>query len=1035
MEACDKTRGPARIQLDPLPTRMLRFRPSGALVVLLLGALFGGCSPRKPAASVAARAKIDFNHQIRPILNQNCTSCHGGVKSAGGISFVFREAALRAGDSKRRTIVPGHPEKSEMVARITATDPGIRMPKPEHGPPLSKEQIDLIEQWIREGAEWSEHWAFVAPKVLTPPEVPDPAWSNSSIDRFVLARLDREKLKPSAPAARSTLLRRLSFDLIGLPPTPQEVADFEADTRPDAYERQVDRLLASPRYGERWATLWLDLSRYADSRGYEKDEERKAWKYRDWLIDALNRNEPYDQFGTDQLAGDLIPGATLDQRIATMFNRNTQTNDEGGTDDEEFRVAAVIDRVNTTWSVFNGVTFGCVQCHSHPYDPIRHEEYYRFLAFFNTSKDADYNSEYPNLRIPFERSRYAEAEALRAEAAELTAYLAQQVQSLDRSAEWRAAPIRAATAKPYGRLQIKDGEAFSSGSVSAQAVFDYRAGPPGNSGSPVTAIRIEVPPLDADKARSTPEFGFVVDRVEAWRVLPDGTEVPLVFSRFVADQTDPAENAFVKPARPAPRARGAFRKAPPPYSPLGDVFAAPGALAALKRSGPVNVALPKPMPPPGEIPTLFGADPSMDRDRWAVAILESPTMLADGETLHVRFTHGRMIANRPSPVRRVRFSVSSSPHWTDFATRREFQSRRDRLNEVQRKLADIPGIDQPVMEDLPAGEKRETHLFIRGNWTDKDKPALQPGVPALFPPLPDGAPLNRLTMARWFFSERNPLTARAAVNRYWEQLFGIGLVETLEDYGSVGEPPSHPELLDWLARHFQFDLAWNVKALLREIVLSQTYRQSSRVTPELHERDPRNRLLARGPRNRLSAEMVRDQALQASGLLSEKMFGPPVMPYQPPGVWAAPYNGQDWKQSKGEDANRRAIYTFWKRSSAYPSFLNFDASARDICALRRVATNTPLQALVTLNDPVFAEASRALARKMQAKAGASDLKAGIAEGWLSVINRPPDAAETGALASLYQDARQIAAGERDPDLAAYSAVASALFNLDAALTK
>lgn len=1016
---------------------MSHFRLYVSLPVFIAGLFFGGCSAEKPKPSVAAQGKIDFNHQIRPILNQNCTGCHGGVKSAGGVSFVFREEALRAGDSKRRTIVPGHPEQSEMVARITSTDPNVRMPKPEHGPPLPPDQIELIQQWIREGAEWSEHWAFVAPKPQTPPEVSDAAWKASPIDRFVRARLDQEKLTPSAPADRTTLLRRLSFDLTGLPPTPEELAAFIADTRPDAYERQVDRLLASPRYGERWATLWLDLSRYADTRGYEKDDDRNAWKYRDWLVDALNRNQPYDQFGIEQLAGDLIPGATLEQRIATTFNRNTQTNDEGGTDDEEFRVAAVIDRVATTWSVFNGVTFACVQCHSHPYDPIHHEEYYRFLAFFNTSKDADYNSEYPNLHIPLDRSRYAEAEALRAEAAELTAYLAQQVQSLAKSSEWQAAPIRTASAvpAPIGRFELKDGEAFSPASVSARAVFDYRTELTGSSGSPVTALRIEVPPLDADKARHSPEIGFVVNRVEAWRVMLDGTERPLVFSRFVSDQTDPVENTFVKPAKPAARAKAASKKAPAAYSPLGDVLAAPGVLAALPRSGPINAALPKPAPPLGEIPTLFGAVPSQDRTRWAVAILESPTTFANGETLRIRFTHARMISERPAPVRRARFAVSSSPHWTDFATRKEFQDKRDRLTEVQRKLADIPGIDQPVMEELPPGETRETRLFVRGNWTDKDAKSLQPGVPAVFPPLPEGASLDRLTMARWFFSDQHPLTARAAVNRYWEQLFGTGLVETLEDYGSVGEPPSHPELLDWLARHFQFDLAWNVKALLREIVLTQTYRQSARATPELHERDPRNRLLARGPRNRLTAEMVRDQALLVSGLLSEKMYGPPVMPYQPPGVWATPYNGRDWKQSKGDDSHRRALYTFWKRTSAYPSFLNFDASARDICALRRVPTNTPLQALVTLNDPVYEDAAKALARIMRAKAEASDIKAGIAEGWMRVLNRAPNDAESGALARLYQDARQLTAGERNPELAAYAAVASALLNLDAALTK
>ncbi|MBP7140353.1 MAG: PSD1 domain-containing protein [Opitutaceae bacterium] len=1014
-------------------------KQSFVLFLLIAGLFLGGCSAEK--TQIAAQGKVDFNRQIRPIFTQNCTGCHGGVKSASGVSFVYREGALRTGDSKKRTIVPGHPEQSEIIARITSTDPFYRMPKPDHGPPLSKEQIAVIRQWISEGAEWAEHWAFVAPKPETVPEISDEAWNKSPIDRFIRARLDREKLTPSPQADRATLLRRLSFDLVGLPPTSSELADFIADSRPDAYERQVDRLLASPHYGERWATLWLDLSRYADTRGYEKDSERSAWKYRDWLITALNENKPYDQFGIEQLAGDLIPNATLEQRIATTFSRNTQTNDEGGSDDEEFRTASVMDRVATTWSVFNGVTFSCVQCHDHPYDPIRQEEYYRFLAFFNTSKDADYTSEYPNLRIPLDRSRYAEANALRTEADELTRALAAQVQSLARSSEWAPAPIEKAEVKPAaGPFQIKDGEAFSPSTVSTDAAFDYWVDVGRTKAQSVSAVRMEVAPLDAARARYSPEFGFAVNRVEAWRVRLDGSQVPLAFSRFVSDQTDPIEETFFdQPFVPAPRhapPKRTMKAASERYSPLGNVFAAPGVLAKLSRSGPANLALPKQPPPPGEIPTRFGALPSQDRTRWAVAVLQSPAEFAPGERLRIRVSHGRMIASRPAPARRMRLSLATDAAWTEFGAARKFQAERDRLQEVQRRLAAIPGIDQPVMEELPASETRETRLYVRGNWMDKGDKPLQPGVPHLFPPLPEGAPLNRLTLAKWFFSDKQPLTARAAVNRYWEQIFGIGIVETLEDYGSVGEPPSHPELLDWLARHFQFDLAWNVKALLREIVTSQAYRQSARVSPALFERDPRNRLLARGPRNRLTAEMVRDQALLASGLLSPKMYGEPVMPYQPPGVWASPYNGKDWKESEGANTHRRAVYTFWKRTSAYPSFLSFDASSRDICTLRRVSTNTPLQALVTLNDPVYDEAAKALARSMRARtAGSSDIGEGLAEGWLRVTDRRPTDLEIGALVRLYEDARKLTAGERDPDFSALTAVASALLNLDAALTK
>lgn len=917
------------------------------------------------------------------------------------------------------------------MARITSTDPDVRMPKPDHGPPLTGEQIALFRQWIAEGAEWSEHWAFVTPVDHAPPTVSDPEWMTSPIDRFVRSRLESEKLLPSPLADRATLLRRVSLDLIGLPPTPEEMDTFLDDTRPDAYERQVDRLLASPRYGERWASLWLDLARYADTKGYEKDDERTVWKHRDWLIDALNRNQPYDEFMVDQLAGDLIPNATLEQRIATTFNRHTQTNDEGGTDDEEFRLAAVMDRTATTWSVMNGVTFACVQCHSHPYDPIRHDEYFKFLAFFNTSKDADYNSEYPLLRIPEDPSRYAEANALRSEGESLQREIAAKVRALVAASTWTSTPISKAVGLPVGKFDLKGGEAFTSGTVPNQVAFDFQVDLPAQGGR-VSAIRIEVPPLEPEKARHTPEIGFAVTRVDAWAVSREGVERPLDFRRFVADQEQPVETTFVN--RPTPAPKGPAVK--PVYVPtVAATLAAPGALAATKQNGPQLAVLPKPTPPPG-VPSLFGAMPSLNRTRWAVGILSEPVSLAAGEKLKVRLSHGRMISERPAPVKRVRFSVTDDQTWTEYGKDRTWQAKRDRVTEVSKQLAAIPGIDQPVMAELPPEETRETKTFVRGNWMDKGGPALEPDVPALFPPLPKGVKHDRLAMARWFFSEKQPLTARTAVNRYWEQLFGTGIVETLEDYGSVGEPPSHPELLDWMARHFQFDLAWNVKAFLREVVLTRTYRQSATMTPESHERDPRNRLLARGPRNRLTAEMVRDQALLASGLLSTKMHGAPAMPYQPAGVWATVYNGREWKLSPGEDAYRRGVYTYWKRTSAYPSFLNFDASARDVCAIRRLPTNTPLQALVMLNDPVYDEAAKALAVTMRKDAGSdASIRGLVAAGWKRVLSRTPTDTEITSMVRLYEDATKLLQDQPDASERALAAVASAFFNLDAALNK
>ncbi len=975
---------------------------TGTLPLLLL--LVSGCGRDGHRVS----AKIDFNRDVRPILNQNCTSCHGGVKAAGGVSFVFREDALRQGESGRPTIVPHHPERSELIARIVSTDPEFRMPHVDHGPPLSPEQIAKLRQWIVEGAEWSEHWAFVAPKPQTPPTIADAAWNRSPIDRFIRSRLEREKLTPASRADAATLLRRVSLDLTGLPPTPAEVAAYAADPAPDAYERQVDRLLASPRYGERWASLWLDLARYADTKGYEKDTERTAWTYRDWLINALNRNQPYDAFLIDQLAGDLLPEATLEQRIATSFHRNTQTNDEGGTDDEEFRVAAVLDRVATTWSVVNGVTFSCVQCHSHPYDPIRHEEFYRFLAFFNTSQDADYVHEYPNLRVPDDPARNAEVNALQQELERLQRAVLEPARRLVAETAWNGLPVSTVTATPAASFRLQDGEVQSTGTVSTKAVFDLTAEPP-SAGSTLTALRFEVPPIDAEKARHSPEAGFIISQIDGWWIAPDGTETPLDFQRFVLDEARSPAAPYQKPV-------------PPKVDPAKP---APVAAAEVKPAGP----------PP--VPSTFSANPVLDRTRWMVGILRAPLTLEPGTRLRLRLSHGRAIADRPAPAKRLRLQSTGDPRWIELGGDRRLAEERARSEAILVALADVPGTYLPVMAEQPADERRETRLFVRGNWMDKGGPALEPGVPALFPPLPEGAPRNRLTLARWFFAENQPLTARAAVNRYWEQLFGLGLVETLEDYGSVGEAPSHPELLDWLARHFQFDLTWNVKALLREIVTSETYRQSARVDAARQERDPRNRLLARGPRTRLTAEMVRDQALFAAGLLSGKMAGPPVMPPQPAGVWQTVYNGRDWVASTGEDRYRRALYTFWKRTSAYPSFLTFDASTRDVCTVRRMPTNTPLQALVLMNDPVYDEAARALTRQARAEAGPEAApRDWIARAWHRVVGRAPVGPDLDALVRLYEDALRLPAPpETSAETAALGAVGAALLNLDAALTK
>jgi len=1053
----------------------LTFRTRNSIVAALSILAIGGLlawpllSPLFPGMS---RNKVDFSRDIRPILNQNCVVCHGGVRQKNGVSFIFREEALGVGKSGRRTIVPGNPTASELMARVTSTDPEVRMPY--HAPPLPPQQIALLRQWIKEGAKWQDYWAFVPPKTQPLPQLKRAGWARQPMDQFILARLEKEGLAPSPEAEKAALLRRVSFDLTGLPPTPEEEAAYLADSSPNAYEKQVDRLLASPRYGERWASMWLDLARYADTKGYEKDRERTGvWPYRDWVIDAFNRNLPYDQFVIKQLAGDLLPNATFEDRIATAFHRQTPNNEEGGTDDEEFRLVAVMDRVATTWSVLNGVTINCVQCHSHPYDPIRHSEYYKSLAFFNTQRDADLDDDRPNLTVPKDKARYAEAAQIQQEIAKLLcAVVTSDRQVADRT-QWKPLPIQIAAANevlaleqvvpelqreltelqkkdkislkekaeqlkglleaikgtkarlahakvtgPAKTFRIHDGEALANANTPPQSFYELTA----NANLPVlTAIRIAVPPFDAEKARHTPESGFIVDKVQAWLIHPGGKQDRIAFRYFVQDSEPNLAAAVSVGSDPKQK---------------------------LKKVDPV--------------PSAFAAFTKLFQTRWIVGVPTAPLQLAPGSRIKVDLKQIQNINDKPALIQRVSLAVSGDPSWTSLARDTIRAQKIERLKELEKQLAKIPSVPLPVMEEQTPYEQRATLEFERGNFLTKIGPDLEPDVPGLFPKLPAGAPRNRLALAKWFFTPGQPLTARVAVNRYWQELFGTGIVETLENFGSVGEEPSHPELLDWLALHFQNDLHWDMKALLRELVTSATYRQSAVTTPTLTAKDPRNRLLAHGPQQRLTAEMVRDQALVASGLLSTVMGGPPVMPPQPPGVWNTVYNYSKWTDATGPNRYRRAIYTYVKRTSGYPSFLMFDASDRDTSLPRRIPTNTPLQALVTLNDPVDQEAAEALARRvMKATAaktsdasGADDiLDARLAYETRLVLSRNPTPRELAALRAFVKKAltmpKQAAlvnASMKVPEkslgkeissreLDALTAVGSILFNLDAALVR
>jgi len=950
------------------------------------------------ASAQTAQEPVGFNEQIKPLLVRHCVACHGGVKQAAGLSFIFRDKALAEADSGDYAIVPGEVDASSLVDRIAEADDDFRMPPADHGPRLSEGEVELFKRWIAEGAPWDEHWSFVLPRRQDPPTVNRPEWLRTPIDAFVLSRLEAEGLAPSPEASKQAWLRRVSLDLTGMPPSIAERQMFMADEGPLAYQRVVDRLLASPRYGERWAAMWLDLARYADTMGYEKDPHRDIWSYRDWLIRALNHDMPYDQFLVKQLAGDMLPDASLADRIATGLHRNTQTNTEGGTDDEEFRTAAVLDRVNTTWQLAAGLTFGCAQCHSHPYDPIEHEEYYKFVAVFNSTRDCDMNADLPRLVVPNSQADWARAEQLDKEINQQRGKMYAWLEPLATDvAIWQPMTMDAASSSGQTKLvaqidkQTALPEVVTEGTVSVRSRFTL-SGPVPESVQTITALRIDALPKSLEAALQTPEMGFAVTRLRATIEHLDGIGLPpveLSFRTVVSD--DPS----------------------PQFDPSD----------SLRDNG-----------------SGWSSFPKIDRPRWAVFILSEPVEIPAGSRLKLVIKHDREATGAiPVVLDRARYSVTSDPRLTEAINRSNYTVAEEQLAVLQAERESTDTTTTLVMAELPDTLSRKSYVFERGNWLSKGA-QVEPGVPAVFPPLAGDA--NRLSVAKWFVSGEHPLTSRTMVNRVWEQLFGTGLVETAGDFGTSGLKPSHPELLDDLAVRFQEDMQWSVKSLLKELVLSSTYRQSARSTGELNQRDPKNRLLARGPRLRLTAEMVRDQALALSGKIATKMYGPPVMPPQPDGVWQSVYSGANWSTATGADRYRRAVYTYWKRTSPYPSMTTFDAPSREVCTVRRIATNTPLQALVTLNDPAFLECAQGLAERMATEGGATANEQ-IAWAVELATGKPASSSTVLALGQLYAEAHETFDSNNPrfgtladtSDAYARTLVANAILNLDDVLTR
>jgi mono/diheme cytochrome c family protein len=866
---------------------MITFRNGHRVHLLALLAPLVLASPAPTRADQPRRPAIDFNRQIRPLLSENCFACHGpdDRQRKAKLRLDTKAGAFAELRSGGLALVPGKPDDSELLRRLTTDDPAERMPPPKTGKHLTPEQIALVRQWIAQGAVWSEHWAFVAPRRPAVPRVADAAWPREPPDFFILARLEAAGLRPSPEADCTTLIRRVTLDLTGLPPTPAEVDAFLADATPEAYEKVVDRLLDSSHYGEHMARYWLDAARFGDTHGLHLDNYREMWPYRDWVVRAFNRNQPYDRFLTEQLAGDLLPSPTLDQVVASGFNRCHVTTNEGGSIDEEVYVRNVVDRVDTTGTVFLGLTVGCARCHDHKYDPIRTKDYYQLFAFLNSLDDKPLDGN---------AARYPPI---------VKVGTPEQLTALERLQQ-RAAALRRQIAEEVARVPYEE---------------------------------------PADTAESA-------DSLTAW-------------------------------------------------------------LRAKEAGG---AGLPKPLQAIVKLPAAKRTEPQKKqvRDHFLEHVYAKtrPTF----EPLH------RQLA--------------------------EVEKEREKLDKL------LPAT--LVSKELP--QPRPAYLLKRGEY-DQRGDRVGRDTPAFLPPLPADAPRNRFGLAQWLLAPEHPLTARVAVNRLWQQCFGTGLVKTAEDLGSQGEPPSHPELLDWLAVQFRED-GWDVKKMLKRLVMSATYRQSARVTPDRLAKDPANRLLARGPRFRLDAETLRDQALAVSGLLVDTVGGPSVKPPQPAGLWEAvgyvTSNTRNFTVDTGRaKVHRRSLYTFWKRTAPPPQMNAFDAPSRESCTVRRERTNTPLQALLLLNETQYVECARALAERVLRESGPAQ-EDRLTYLFRLATARRPDAREMGELLAALRGHREeytrdveaakklIAVGETKPDaafspgeLAAWTMVANLILNLDEMVNK
>ena len=1189
----------------------------GFLAGTALGIL--ACAAPSFAASSPAKQKrmekaVDFIRDIRPILSDNCFACHGpdDKQRKANLRFDKREEAIKPAKSGDLAIVPGDVARSKLVERITAHDPDEVMPPPKTKKKLTAQQIDLLKRWIASGADYKGHWAFSKPERPEPPAIQNSKLKvQNPIDAFILARLQKEGLKPSAEADKTTLLRRVTLDLTGLPPTLEEIDEFLADKSADAYEKVVTRLLKSPRYGEHMARYWLDAARYADSHGFHIDSERSLWKYRDWVVDAFNKNMPFDQFTIEQLAGDLLPEPTQAQKIGSGYVRCNMSTGEGGAIEAEYQAKYTFDRLETTATIWMGLTLTCARCHTHKYDPIQNKEYYGLYAFFNNLNESVMDGNKPNpdpfLRVPTPDQTKRQEELKKLVSAGQTRIDAPMPEMDKAQAEWQArwneklSAGWTALAADSAKSTLTNGATLRV--LEDKSVLAEDANPESDTYSlafkmdagSLAAVRLETLPHEslpkkgaarADDGRfrlsefeaelvsntqdtnskpkklkftqtasDSSESGFEIAKATdgkadtGWGVAADVVGEPHVALFALGEPLKVTTNSELRvtlryDASKSKRAIGHFRIAAAQNSDLVQWLNPPKlenwqVVGPFKtenlRQGFTNV-----FEPEKEVDLKKAYTGVKDEIKWnAKADFEdgkANLLVQDLHGIHgAYFLHrtltvpaarsldlalraddalkfwvnGKLVAERPEDqpgagLLRVKVDLKkgenkfllkvvtvqgaayftfdpklgdadsvpadlaailattknlSGPQQTkvrNFYRRGHSEEFKKMFDEVEKQREEESAIDKAIPTTMVAKESdkmRETFMLARGEY-DKKGDKVEPGLPAILPLLPEGAPTNRLGLAAWLVSPEHPLTARVTVNRFWQQFFGVGLVKTTEDFGVQGEAPSHPELLDWLATEF-IRSGWDLKRLHRLMVTSAAYRQSSKLTTELRARDPENRLLARGPRFRVDGEVLRDTALFVSGLLKDKRGGKGVKPYEPTGLWEAVSfnNSQKYIQDKGEGNYRRSLYTYWKRQSPPPNMMIFDAPTREYCVVRRPRTNTPLQALVLLNDPQFVEASRAFADRILREGGKSTASR-IAFAFRQATGRAPGADEAKVLEGVLK--QQLAEFSKDTEaakkllavgafqadaslapgeLAAWATVASMILNLDETVTK